>query len=142
MSASIIISAAKAAVEAAKAVKPGGHIILLADLTDNDPLGRHNYKTLLKILARDGHEAFQRRILSSDWSFVPEQWQVQMWSKVLAKLGSSRNLRMCTPQLADYPDDHIAGNNIAAGCKRNPGEEDTTYMQRIVRECIGKLYRS
>ena len=130
---------AKAAVEAAKAVKVGGYMILLADLTDNDPLGGENYKALLKILTQEGHQAFKRRILASDWSFVPEQWQVQMWGKVFARLGSAKNFHTCAPQLTDYSDACLPETNIAAINKRATGERDTAYMRRIVQECISNL---
>ena len=130
---------AKAAVEAAKAVKVGGSIVLLADLTDNDPLGGKNYKALLAILAQEGHKAFKRRILASDWSFVPEQWQVQMWGKVFDKLGSSKNFHICAPQLTDYSDDCLSETNVAAINKRAAKETDAAYMQRIVQECVTKL---
>ena len=38
--------------------------------------------------------------MSSDWSFIPEQWQVQMWAKVFKKI-PMEHLLFFAPQLED-----------------------------------------
>lgn len=95
--------AGKAAVVAAKAVKKGGRIILVADTVDPDPVGSNQYRALLVLLKEIGHAAFMRLITSPDWSFVPDQWQVQMWAKVFEMVPPS-NLFYFSPQtaLSDY----------------------------------------
>jgi hypothetical protein len=91
--------AAKAACEGVKAVKPGGTLVLLADHADLDPVGSANYRRVLPLLRELGPEGLVRRLRSPDWTFVPEQWEVQMWGRALAKLGSHANLLYCAPQL-------------------------------------------
>ena len=91
--------AAKAAVEAAKALRRGGSMILAANHTDADPVGGPRYAALLPLLKRLGPEEFTRRLLSPEWGFVPEQWEVQMWCRALRHLEDMRRLTYCSPQL-------------------------------------------
>lgn len=92
--------AAKAAVEAAKALKQGGTILLAANHTDRDPVGSSNYKTLLKLLAKLAPSGFEDRLRDEDWTFVPDQWQVQMWCKVFRRTKDPQRLIYCCPQLS------------------------------------------
>ena len=77
---------AKAAAIASRAVRPGGRIVIVSDTTDPDPVGSMHYRALMTLLKAVGHEAFERLLLSPDWSFVPDQWQAQMWVRVLKKI--------------------------------------------------------
>ncbi|MCP4298922.1 MAG: hypothetical protein GY786_25395, partial [Proteobacteria bacterium] len=74
--------AAKAGVEAARIVKDGGYVLMGGDNTDTDPIGSLAYRTMLQILKLTGSDSFDRTILSPDWTFIPEQWQVQMWNRL------------------------------------------------------------
>ena len=76
----------KVAVVAIQAVKQGGHLLVVGDNTDVDPVGSLNYKTVLYLLKLFGVEGFLRLIQSPDWMFIPEQWQVQMWAKLFAQI--------------------------------------------------------
>ncbi|NLG78291.1 MAG: nickel-dependent lactate racemase [Firmicutes bacterium] len=78
--------AAKAAVVAIPVLKPGGKLILGANDVDTDPVGSPTYRTVLHLLALHGPDAYVRLIMSPNWKFVPDQWQVQMWAKVFAKI--------------------------------------------------------
>jgi len=91
--------AAKACVEAVKAMKPGGMLIVAANNTDIDPIGSENYKRVLLLLKEYGPDAFIRKILSRDWDFVRDQWEVQIWIRAISKLGRPENLVYCSPQL-------------------------------------------
>ncbi len=122
---------AKAAVEASRAVKRGGKILLLGNLTDPDPVGGENYKQMLQQLADSGHREFIEKIQSPDWIFIPEQWQVQMWSGVFEKLGNPKNLISCMPQLEDLEAGSIPETNAAALVKRLPDEGNLAYLQRM-----------
>lgn len=95
--------AAKVGVVSIPAVKPGGRLIVAANNTDSDPVGSPMYRTVLHLLTLFGAERFNRLILSPDWSFIPEQWQVQMWAKLFAKI-PQENFIYYSPQLApgDY----------------------------------------
>lgn len=76
----------KAASAAARAARPGGYVIVVADTVDVNPVGTPSYRDLLKMLVEVGREEFLRRIMSDDWEFRHDQWGVQGWSKFLAKI--------------------------------------------------------
>jgi SAM-dependent methyltransferase len=91
--------AAKAAVEASRAVRPGGRMVLAANHTDADPVGSTSYRRLLPLLREHGAQGFERHIRGPDWLFAPDQWEVQMWGRVFRRLGDFTNLVYCAPQL-------------------------------------------
>ncbi len=90
--------AAKAAVASLGALKAGGGLILVANNTDPNPVGSDRYRTVLSMLKLVGAEALDRALASPDWPFVPEQWQVQEWSKVFKRI-SVRDFVYFAPQL-------------------------------------------
>ncbi len=130
---------AKAVFEASNVVKPDGRIILVGDLTDPDPVGSQNYKDLLRLAIRLGPDGFHQRILSEDWSFVPDQWEVQMWVKVYCHLGDAKQIYICAPQLEDCPQDMLPETNVAAQNKRVPGESNTDFARRILQQTVDQL---
>ena len=89
---------AKAGVVAIPALKPGGKLIMAANCTDEDPVGSPYYRTLIHLLTLNGPENFMRLITSETWNFIPEQWQVQMWTKVFAKI-PMENFTYCAPHI-------------------------------------------
>lgn len=91
--------AAKAAVEGARAVRSGGSVIVTAEHTDPDPVGGEGYKQALRMLAEHGRAGFLDRIADADHEFVQEQWQVQMWCKVLDRIESGDNLVHCALEI-------------------------------------------
>ena len=127
---------AKAAVEASRAVKEEGCIVLCGNLTDPDPVGGKNYKKMLELLSRLGAREFTRTISSPNWSFVPDQWQVQMWAKVFEKLGSAKKLFICAPQLENYTEKLIPETNVSSQIKRLEGETDISFTQRMMQQTI------
>lgn len=102
--------AAKAACVAARAVKAGGHVILIADTIDPDPIGSIHYRALMTLLKDIGHEAFERLIRSPDWTFVPDQWQVQMWDRVFGTIPPDR-LHYYSPQTPLFEYDRLPGRS-------------------------------
>jgi|GEM_PF-65885 len=90
--------AAKAAVVAIPVLRPGGRLIMGANNVDADPVGSPTYRTVLHLLTLHGPEAYMRLITSPDWRFVPDQWQVQMWAKVFAKI-PMENFTYCAPHI-------------------------------------------
>lgn len=96
--------AAKAGVTAARILIPGGTLIMAADNRDPDPVGSPHYRTTLHLLKLIGPENFNRLILSGDWTFIPEQWQVQMWTRLFTKIPMD-NFIYYSPQLTR--DDYI-----------------------------------
>ncbi len=127
---------AKTAFEASRAVKDAGCIVLCGNLTDLDPVGGKNYKQMLELLVSLDARQFTRTILSADWSFVPEQWQVQMWAKVFEKLGSAKKLFICAPQLENYTGKLIPETNVSSQIKRLTGETNIEFTQRMMQQTI------
>ncbi len=101
--------AAKAACEASKAVRPGGTIILAAHHTDRHPVGSAHYREGLALLATLGPDRIDAALTAPEWSFMPEQWEVQKWAQPLRTLGGKKNLIYCAPQLtgAIFADCHV-----------------------------------
>lgn len=131
--------AAKAAVEASKAVRAGGTIVLVAHHTDVDPVGGPGYCRVLPLLRELGPDGFNRRIKDPSWQFIPEQWEVQMWARALGKLGPAGHLIYCAPALTgelfvrrQIPgEDGGAGITGLAGCKLAQA-----MAQRAVNKCL------
>lgn len=93
--------AAKAAVAALGALRVGGHLIMVADHIDPvEAVGSPAYRTTMGLLKLLGPAAFTRMILSPDWTFLPDQWQTQMWAKVFERI-PMENLCYFAPQLDD-----------------------------------------
>mgnify|MGYP005811430315 CR=1 FL=1 len=94
---------AKAAVGALPIVKKGGVVILAACERDLDPIGPATYKTLLHLLKLQGPRGYMSALLNPDWKFTKDQWEPQMWAKVLDKIGEE-GLIYCSATLS--PKDH------------------------------------
>ena len=92
--------AGKAAIEAARAVKPGGFIIIVAQHTDPDPVGGKGYKEALGLLRQHGREKFMQTISAQEWKMIQEQWQVQMWCKVLEVVGDESHIIYCALEIS------------------------------------------
>lgn len=73
----------KCAVAGLGILKPGGYMIILGETKDKkDPVGSLNYKTCLSLLTTVGARNYYKAICSDDWTFIPDQWQVQQWGKL------------------------------------------------------------
>jgi nickel-dependent lactate racemase len=77
----------KAACNALPAVCEKGIVILLARERDQDLIGPQTYRTLLHLLKLQGWERYLATLRSPSWKFTRDQWEPQMWGKVLAKVG-------------------------------------------------------
>jgi nickel-dependent lactate racemase len=77
--------AAKGALVCMPLVKPNGICILAAPHCDRDPIGSADYKAMMRLLGEKGAEKFLEMILHPSWTFVPEQWEAQMWAKLFLK---------------------------------------------------------
>jgi hypothetical protein len=129
----------KAVFEAARVAKRDGKVILLGNLTDPDPIGNPNYKDMLRLAIRLGPDGFLERILDPDWPFVPDQWEVQMWSKAYRRLAGPKEIFICAPQLEDCPQGLLPETNVAAQNKRLPAESNADYARRILQQTIDLL---
>ncbi len=93
--------AAKGAALCAPIIENNGICLLAAFHTDLDPIGGKNYKQMMRFLNEVGTETFCRQILDPSWTFVPEQWEAQMWTRLFRKTEPD-NLLYCT---LDIPKD-------------------------------------
>jgi nickel-dependent lactate racemase len=130
--------AAKAATEAARALRAGGSIVMAANNTDVDPVGSDRYRTTLRLLRELGAKEFNARMLSPEWQFTFEQWQPQMWARALVKLGETGRLVYCAPQLAncDFETEGIPGVN---GCAGVSGDSPAKVAEAGVQQAVDEF---
>ena len=91
---------AKAAVGALPAVKAKGVIIIAADNRDQEPIGGPEYKTLTHLLKLLGADGYVDLLRSPTWKFTKDQWEPEVWSRVLRKVGEE-GLIYCTPNIPE-----------------------------------------
>lgn len=90
----------KAACAAIPAVRRGGTIILAADNLDPEPVGSPEYRLLLgRMKELGGPEGYLAMLRDPAWTFTKDQWEPEMWGRVLRKVGE-RGLIYCGPQIA------------------------------------------
>ena len=95
---------AKAGVGAIPAVKVNGTIIIAANNRDMlEPIGSPQYKSLLHLLKLQGTDGFLSMIQSNFWKFTKDQWEPEVWGRVLRKVGED-GLIYCSLEIkkADY----------------------------------------
>jgi len=71
-------------------------VILVAHNSDPEPVGKDEYKKALKVLMEKDVGKFTSFIKSNEWTFVPDQWQVQKWDQFFKKVGDFNGLIYCT----------------------------------------------
>jgi nickel-dependent lactate racemase len=91
---------AKAAVGAIPAVKEKGIIIVAADNRDPEPIGGPEYKTLTHLLKLQGPDRYVEVLKSPSWKFTKDQWEPEVWGKVLRKVGKE-GLIYCSPYIPE-----------------------------------------
>jgi hypothetical protein len=94
---------AKAACGAIPVVKKGGTLIVAADNRDQEPIGGPEYRSLVHLLKLQGVERYVKMISSTDWRFTKDQWEPEVWGRVLRKVGEE-GLIYCTMEISkeDY----------------------------------------
>jgi nickel-dependent lactate racemase len=79
---------AKAGVGALPAVKEGGTVIIAANNRDFiEPVGSPEYRSLIHLLKLQGPEGYLDLLRTSHWKFTKDQWEPEVWGKVLKKVG-------------------------------------------------------
>ncbi|WP_321992570.1 nickel-dependent lactate racemase [Marispirochaeta aestuarii] len=129
---------AKAGTVAARIIKPGGHVIMLANNTDTDPIGSLAYKTVLQILTLSGPEAVEKILLSPDWTFIPEQWQVQMWTRLFKKIPID-HFYYYSPQFGDAEYELTAGSRLSELTGIPESADPEALVPKLVAAGIDKL---
>ncbi len=94
---------AKAACGALPAIKNGGTLIIAADNRDMEPIGTPEYKSLIHLLKLQGIDRYLKIISHPDWKFTKDQWEPEVWGRVLRKIGEE-GLIYCTLEISkeDY----------------------------------------
>lgn len=129
--------AQKAANVGAKAVRPGGYLVIVADTSDPDPVGTPSYRRLITMLTELGPETFLARITADDWEFAHDQWGAQVWAQIMAKVPKD-HIYYFSPQTApsDYPvllcayPPHL--DDLVQGC--SAGESVAAFVSAAVDE--------
>ena len=130
---------AKAAVNALPAVRPGGTIILAACERDDDPIGPLTYRTLLHLLKLQGPRGYMSALLNPGWVFTKDQWEPQMWAKVLDKVGEE-GLVYCSAVLS--PKEHLivpgrAGwDYLPADAPKDEMDKARTMLQNAIIHAV------
>lgn len=133
--------AAKAGVAAIPALKPKGKLILVANNTDPNPIGSPMYRTVLHLLKLMGAAKFKQLLLSPDWSFIPDQWQVQMWAKLFSKI-TFDDLIYYSPQLSQFDYKFLPGkdgNLYLPLAERYCGNLQT--IPQVIEKAVGQIIR-
>jgi hypothetical protein len=128
--------AAKGALVCAPLVKNQSLCVLGANHADKDPIGSDNYKKMLKILDEAGPEKFVRKILDPSWSFVPDQWEAQMWTRLLGKI-SPQNLLYCCLEIPDRDFSWLPGTNARTITGENENLQE--LMNRTIAWAVNEL---
>ena len=133
--------AAKAGVAALGALTAhGGGLILVADNRDSEPIGSDGYRATLALLKKIGPEAFNRVLASPDWEFIVDQWEAQMWARVLARV-APENFVYFAPQL-DPGDRRILpgtdGRNLIGGDPGRDGTDVPAFLRAAVSRFLAR----
>jgi hypothetical protein len=121
---------AKAACNALPAVREKGFVILAAFERDGDPIGPVTYRTLLHLLKLQGWERYLKMLLAPDWKFTRDQWEPQMWGKVLAKIGEE-GLIYCSSRLPAREAEIVPGR-LGWEFVDQPGSDDDAAQARAM----------
>ena len=119
--------AEKAAAVAAKAVKNGGYVVVVADTTHPDSVGTESYRRMLKLIAEIGPEEFVRTIQAEDWEFVHDQWGAQVWAKLFAQV-PREHIFYFSPQ--------TPAEDYAHPARGEPGTATRRRSRMGCRECL------
>jgi nickel-dependent lactate racemase len=126
---------AKAACNALPAVREKGFVILAACERDSDPVGPVTYRTLLHLLKLQGWERYLRMLLAPDWRFTRDQWEPQMWGKVLAKVGEE-GLVYCSSNLPAREAEIVPGRLGWEYVEEGPYADDAARTRAMVQNAV------
>lgn len=130
--------AAKGALVCVPVIKQQGICILAAYHTDKDSIGGENYKRMVRLLGEVGSRKFIQMILDPAWTFVPEQWEAQMWTRLFEKT-SPENLLYCSLEMSEDDFEWIPGIDA-----RTVVSESTSLqklMNKTIQWAFNKLFK-
>ncbi len=126
--------AAKGALTCLPLLEEDGTCLLVAYHTDPDPIGRTNYKKMLRLLKEKGPEKFMETILSPSWIFVPDQWEAQMWARLFYRI-QMENLIYCTFEISEEAFSKIPGRDARTIVP------DAKDLQELVERSLDWVYK-
>jgi nickel-dependent lactate racemase len=135
---------AKAAVGAIPVVRKGGTIIAAACNSDPEPVGGPEYRTLLRLLKTEGPDRYVKTLVAPGWRFTKDQWEPEMWGKVIRKVGEE-GILYCGPSIppaefADIPG--VSGYRFAGtGPSGPPAETARLMVQGALDATVSRLMR-
>jgi nickel-dependent lactate racemase len=138
--------AAKTGIAAIPLLKNDGYLIIGADCTDSDPIGKESYKKSLTYLLDRDSEEFMELLKSPDWTFIPDQWQVQMWAK-LFRIIPQNHFIYYAPQIEEELYDQLPGQKglsyLPEELRTTPKEDSSIplFLESALKETITKLQR-
>jgi nickel-dependent lactate racemase len=133
--------AAKAGVAALAALPAsGGSLIMVADNRDAEPIGSDGYRITLSLLKKVGPRILNRILASPDWEFIVDQWETQMWAKVLDRV-MPEDFVYFAPQLG--PGDRrilpgMDGRALIGGNPSRTGAEVPDFIDAAIRRFLSK----
>jgi nickel-dependent lactate racemase len=129
--------AIKGAWAALPAVKKGGKIILFAHNQDEEPIGSKYYRDLLKKFQEVGVGNYYPLLISPEWTFTHDQWEVQKWEQVFTRIGGIENLIYCT---VNIPPDILATLPGISGYQfiRGSVPDITEMLQKAIYYCVSQ----
>ena len=134
---------AKAGVAAIPLLKPDSVLIMAADCTDIEPVGKTTYRKVLPYLKGKDADDFLEILKSGSWEFVPDQWQVQMWAKVF-KIIPQDQFIFFAPQIKKRDYDilpGVDGNRYLAVAVHGSGDGSSIpeFIKTALNETIRKM---
>jgi hypothetical protein len=105
-------------------------LIIAADNRDAEPIGTPEYRSLIHLLKLQGIDRYLRIISHPDWKFTKDQWEPEVWGRVLRKIGEE-GLIYCTLEISE--DDYCllpgqCGLDFLKKKRRRPSEKESEEM--------------
>lgn len=132
---------AKCGVASLGALKKDGYLIAIGNATDKGHvIGSANYRTTLALLKLVGSEKFVKLLVSPDWVFLPEQWQVQQWAKVFERIPQDHYYEYA-PQITHGYYQLLPGNEIRTLFSEGTDESDKGIYQVAIDKALEDISR-
>jgi len=130
--------AGKCAVTALRVLRRGGFLVIIADMTDEKAvIGGLTYRANLSLLKLIGSENYLKLIRSPDWTFIPDQWQVQEWGKVFAHIPMDHMI-MYSPRIDKFWWSELPGIN-GQDIMKSDGALSPDCYTRFIGEAISYI---
>ncbi len=130
---------AKSAVASLGALKEGGYLVTIANATDCiNVIGSVNYRTTLALLKLLGPDAFSRLLRAKEWRFLPEQWQVQQWAKMLRRIPED-HYYLYAPQIKHGEYFMLLGNDIRGLPGKTINDESQDSFNNAIENAIADI---